>query len=564
MTAPPEAAELERTELSAGQAPATPGRALQLGDLALIALAGLLFLVLSYLPLGTGIWGHLAYGSWILDHRRLPAQDPFLPLAEGMPVATDGWLSQALLAASERLGGVEAVALLLALVGLASWLILGLALRRASGSKPASLAGLLLALALSWPQLTAFGPARLGMLCFAILLWLVAGAAWPPSTAATAGRRLWLAVPLLFALWANLDGSFVWGLAVLASCLAGRALEVGWQGRSLRRLLTDRALRRWVWVLELAVAATLLNPRGIDLLLGPLGLAAGGLASGTWAGQPLAFRGLGGWAFAASWVLVLLALRHSRRPVPVGHGLLLALFGLAAAARVAVLGWYGPVLAMVLTPHLAELTRRWWPVARGKAHTAAHEGDATRLSAGSRWRRRLIAGLLVWIVFALSPAGSALLGRQGRSARQLIGQELPVPLAAALRARPPAGLLLAPPDWAFWLMRVGPAGLKPFAATSPTRLPARVWEDYGEVLAVGSRWERILERHRIAAVVADKARAPRLVTALRFSPEWAATWEDGRALLAIRASDLPAIQLEDGHAGEAPVAAELPTEGERP
>src|SRR5580698_2685798 len=30
----------------------------------------------------TDIWGHIAYGEWILDHRQLPEKEPFTPFSD--------------------------------------------------------------------------------------------------------------------------------------------------------------------------------------------------------------------------------------------------------------------------------------------------------------------------------------------------------------------------------------------------------------------------------------------------------------------------------------------------
>src|SRR5205823_6581417 len=78
-------------------------------------------------------------------------------------------------------------------------------------------------------------------------------------------RRLWIAVPVLFVIWANLQSSFVCGLALLGCLAAGRGGEVLWRTRSLRGALADRPFQRWTLLTELSAAATLVNPYGIHL-----------------------------------------------------------------------------------------------------------------------------------------------------------------------------------------------------------------------------------------------------------------------------------------------------------
>ena len=68
------------------------------------------FLYFNYLPLHhSDIRGHVSCGNRIPDHRQLPAEDPFVPLAEGVPVVATAWGSQVLLALTERVGGTEAL-----------------------------------------------------------------------------------------------------------------------------------------------------------------------------------------------------------------------------------------------------------------------------------------------------------------------------------------------------------------------------------------------------------------------------------------------------------------------
>ena len=56
---------------------------------------GLVYLFFSTRPLGpTDNWGHLAYGRTIWQLRSLPATEPLLPLAQGMPFVDTAWLSQ--------------------------------------------------------------------------------------------------------------------------------------------------------------------------------------------------------------------------------------------------------------------------------------------------------------------------------------------------------------------------------------------------------------------------------------------------------------------------------------
>src|SRR5690349_3600885 len=59
----------------------------------------LFFAYHSYLHLFySDLWGHVAYGEWILEHKQLPTSEPFVPLAAGVPVIATAWGGQVLLA----------------------------------------------------------------------------------------------------------------------------------------------------------------------------------------------------------------------------------------------------------------------------------------------------------------------------------------------------------------------------------------------------------------------------------------------------------------------------------
>ena len=135
---------------------AAPRRsALGPGGVAQLAGWRLFFLVLSYVPLrGTDLWVHVNWGRWILEHRSLPMEDPFMPLAEGMAAVDAQWLSQVILAAVEGAGGGEWLSILFALTVLATYLLLARVCYLISGRASAATLGVLGALAVGWSRLT--------------------------------------------------------------------------------------------------------------------------------------------------------------------------------------------------------------------------------------------------------------------------------------------------------------------------------------------------------------------------------------------------------------------------
>lgn len=84
-------------------------------------------------------------------------------------------------------------------------------------------------------------------------------------------RLVWL-LPPLFALWINLHGSWIFGIAVLVLYIV-----CGWarveKGIFAQQALTHEQRARFVWVLGASVAALLANPYGWRLMWSPLDMA---------------------------------------------------------------------------------------------------------------------------------------------------------------------------------------------------------------------------------------------------------------------------------------------------
>ena len=223
-----------------------PQWAFGLHELAVTAAFALLFLFLNHVPLrGTDLWGHVAYGRQILDNGALPTVDPLLPLADGMRIVDLMWLSQVTLAAVDSLGGAEA---LLGLFTVVVWLTYLLIARACYlETRHAGLATIVTALALNvgWNRLTTIRPENFAMLFFTALLWLLVGHNVRRRESVFENRiqgdaRLWLGVPVLMGLWANMHGSFPCGIVVLGCYWLGQVIETAWQERSVKAVLTDR------------------------------------------------------------------------------------------------------------------------------------------------------------------------------------------------------------------------------------------------------------------------------------------------------------------------------------
>jgi len=203
---------------------------------------------------GDPYW-HIAAGRWILEHGYVPTTDPFSYTFEGRPWVAHEWLSEVLMALAYDAGGIAALRALFGVAAGVSVLLIGQMLFR---SAPFGIAAMMLL----FPAAAVIeGVARPQFLVLPLLI------AWfgeimrarenqePP--------RIVVTIPI-FVLWANLHGSFVLGLALLAPF----ALEAVVEAHDRR----TQPLARWSLVAAVALAAAVMTPHGFHGLLFPFQL----------------------------------------------------------------------------------------------------------------------------------------------------------------------------------------------------------------------------------------------------------------------------------------------------
>ncbi len=580
----------------------SPRFALNLEQVLTVALFGVLFVVLNYIPLRvTDLWGHVGYGDWMLDHFALPTADPWMPLAQGMRVIDSAWLSQLIFASFDRYLGTESLSNLFALVNLLTYIVWTRVFFLQTRRLWLSVAGTGLLIFVGWSRFATIRPENFAALLFALqFLLLVRGNAQrvdaDDQPTISFNWRTWVGVPVLFALWANLHGSFVVGLAVLGCFWLGRIVEVAWQTRSIAQVIRDAQVRRWTFLTELALVATLLNPYGLDLWIYTIRFAGNSNLATVLEWQPLVVLGIGGREFAVSIILLLVIWRHSRRKIRPVEVLLLAVFGLAAIGGVRMMGWYAAVYVVVLAPHIAEILSRLLPVRREEPSSSAAEQSAAEgvdqgelvLPPGHSFRYTLVALLLVWIAFAFSPVSQPVLKKKARTPRQLYGQETPIQLVTYLNTaytagEVPGGIVFGPQWWGDWLARqvhpsdealaaaenaapqsaAQPAAqaeppwkYEPFVTSNIHLVPPQVWRDYQRVLGVSTGWGNVLDRYDVDTIVVDKKQQATFFGVLNRSENWSRRFEDDQAAVFTRVVKIPGQQRADSAAettGKEPV-----------
>ena len=193
----------------------------------------------------------ITVGQWILDHHAVPHTDVYSFTMRGQPWISTQWLAQLAYAEVYAWFGWTGPVVLAASASAVTFALLARYLGR-SLNESAVLVFVAVALALTAPHLLA----RPHVLALPIMV------AWIGELIAAADRRQapsFLLLPLM-ALWANIHGGFVFGIAMIAPI----ALDVVIGARADRRVML---VIRWAAFAALALAASCFTPYGWESLL---------------------------------------------------------------------------------------------------------------------------------------------------------------------------------------------------------------------------------------------------------------------------------------------------------
>ena len=153
------------------------------------------------------VWWHMQNAKYLLTTHSFPSRDTYSFTAAGSPWLDHEWLSEIPLYLGYRAAGLRGLLLVYATVLVLIFALVFYRCLRAGADAANGALAILLAILLGE---VSFGPRTIlfGWLCMAALLVLL-------DRFRETGRGLWWCPPL-FALWVNLHGSWVFGIAVLA------------------------------------------------------------------------------------------------------------------------------------------------------------------------------------------------------------------------------------------------------------------------------------------------------------------------------------------------------------
>jgi hypothetical protein len=231
------------------------------GDLIfLVTFWALLMGPLSNRPLAdSDIGWHIRTGEQILATHSVPHVDSFSFTMRGQPWFAWEWLYDVILGIVHRAMGLNGVVWLAALLMASTFAILLRQLLARGTGLPVAI--VLWLLALGAASIHAFARPHIVSWLFT-LVWFLALERWQRGNAS-----LWLPwfFPVSVALWVNLHGGWLLGMALFAIYVISAGIE-SWRSKdAIARIQSAARARAMGWMLVLSALATVLNPYGLQL-----------------------------------------------------------------------------------------------------------------------------------------------------------------------------------------------------------------------------------------------------------------------------------------------------------
>ena len=265
--------------------------------------------ILQPVILDPDIWWHLQSGRWIVDHGTLPVTDPFSAYGEGKPWVAYSWLFEITMYGLVQLCGERGV-LVYVLFGI--WLVM-IAIHRIIGTRCTDfslVSGFMAVSILALSKMFTPRPWLLSILFFAITLEVVL------SLREGKQSRWFWALPVAYAVWANVHIQFIYGLGLLGlACLAPLIDRIcqPYSGIQPTMVWGGERWRQLVGIIAACALATLITPHHVRLYSIVVELAAQtGMWEYTQEMQALPFRSIADWAVLGLFSVALMHLGWKR------------------------------------------------------------------------------------------------------------------------------------------------------------------------------------------------------------------------------------------------------------
>jgi hypothetical protein len=506
--------------------------------LLVVSLFCALFLLACYVPMSSqGTWASIRSGREVLSSGWLLHADPVQPLAVGMPFLHVDWLSDTLVALIERTGGVEWLVNVKAILLLATYLLWGRTFFLLSQSKLVTLLGVLALTPCLWPLFHGLQSTNFGAVCLALFVWVfVEQGHWLRSDAnANASWCLWIAPPMITALWANLSPAFILAPCLMALLLLDRVIQV-WATDGWRRLFWDAQVRRHIYLFELVLLATCVHPLGLRIWSELLTSPSGALWLEFGPPQTTGMWTLNGLSLLAMWSIAAILWRVGDKALSPVVPLACILITVGIAARHSLSAWLMPVAIVLLIPNVSHAIKSCRGfIEREPTNPTLETSTPPR---PLDFAGTLLCGLLIWLTFALSPVSSPLLSGQPRDTAQMVGGAPPNAAIGHLPAGTSAALVWSPAEWSDYISHATEA--KVFAGSDLHRLPTQARFDYLQIAQGSAGLEERLIRYHVNTVIAHPREHATLLRQLTERKQtWTRVHGDAQAVVFVRSGATP-------------------------
>jgi hypothetical protein len=198
----------------------------------------------------TDLWGHIRFGQAMIAQRHLVLRDPYSYSAFGDRWDNHEWLTEVVMAAAYNALGVVGLKIWKFICVAATMLLVMAGLAETGASPTIRLNILTVGAIATMPQME-FRPQLFTFVMVAALLAILARHTYRRKA------PLWLVIPMM-ALWANLHGGFIMGVAMIAIYSGATIIEDLASGAGFRRGMRLGAIA------FAASIATLITPYGIE------------------------------------------------------------------------------------------------------------------------------------------------------------------------------------------------------------------------------------------------------------------------------------------------------------
>jgi len=443
------------------------------------------------------LWWHIKTGESLLNTHHWPTVDSYSFTVPGQPWIAGEWLGDAVIAFVARHAGLQGLDALLIVLGSAILLALyGYATLRSHNSK----AGFAVAAVLSVLANASF-TLRPQMLGYLFLVLTLIG-----LERFRQGKRksIWL-LPVLFAAWVNIHGSFVVGIGAIAVYLFSGLVSFRAGGVEAHRWNANERLRLEA-VLLLCLSALCITPYGVQLAFYPFHVASSlpiGVANvREWQSMP--FNIAGGQIFLALVLVFFLAqivfrfyLRLEEVVLVVG-GIVMACLHLRFLL----------VFVPVFTPCFSVIVARWVP---------GYDHKKDRYVLNAALMGLLFVGMVHWFP---SPA----------NLQRSVSEKFPVSAIEYLRQHPVAGPMFNSYGFGGYLVL---AGQKVFVdgRADPYERGGSL-ADYFYITQLRPGALTVLQNYGIQSCLLDRTEP--LVTLLSAVPQWQEIYRDNVSVLFVR------------------------------